>query len=82
MTRVLEMLTIKHVIAMLTECEPYNRQIIQFEFLLTWSCVSLTRSTTASELKFSQIWPNGGQLFLNIADWCHILFLTCLKHGT
>ena len=25
------------------------------------------------------IWQNGGQLFLNRADWCHIMALTCLK---
>ena len=28
-----------------------NRQIIQFEFSPTWSCVSLTRSTSSSEWK-------------------------------
>ena len=28
---------------------PFNRRIIQFEFSPTWSCVSLTRSTTSSE---------------------------------
>ena len=33
-------------------------------------------------VKIIQIWQNGGQLFLNIADWCHILYLTCLKSGT
>ena len=30
---------------------PFDRQIIQFEFSPTWSCVSLTRSTTSSEWK-------------------------------
>ena len=30
---------------------PFNRQITLFEFSLTWSCVSLTRSTTSSEWK-------------------------------
>ena len=30
---------------------PFNRQIIQSEFSPTWSCVSLTRSTTSSEWK-------------------------------
>ena len=30
---------------------PFNRQIIQLEFSPTWSCVSLTRSTTSSEWK-------------------------------
>ena len=29
-----------------------------------------------------QIWQNGGKLFSNIADLCHILSLTCLKGGT
>ena len=33
-------------------------------------------------VKLIQIWQNGGQLFSNIADWCHILSLTCLKDGT
>ena len=31
--------------------ELFNRQIIQSEFSPTWSCVSLTRSTTSSEWK-------------------------------
>ena len=30
---------------------PFNREIIQLEFSLTWSCVSLTRATTSSEWK-------------------------------
>ena len=30
-------------------------------------------------VKIIQIWQTGGQLFSNIADWCHIL---CLKGGT
>ena len=33
-------------------------------------------------VKIIQIWQNGGQLFSNIADWCHILSLTCSKGGT
>ena len=33
-------------------------------------------------MKIIQIWQNGGQLFSNIADWCGILSLTCLKGGT
>ena len=32
-------------------------------------------------VKIIQIWQNGGQLFSNIADWCHIFSLTCLKGG-
>ena len=31
--------------------QPFNRQILQSEFSPTWSCVSLTRSTTSSEWK-------------------------------
>ena len=27
-------------------------------------------------VKIIQIWQNGGQLFSNIADWCHILTLS------
>ena len=33
-------------------------------------------------LKIIQIWQNEGQLFSDIADWCHILSLTYLKCGT
>ena len=33
-------------------------------------------------VKIIQIWQNGGQLFSNLADWCHILSLTCLKSAT
>ena len=33
-------------------------------------------------VKLIQIWQNGGQLFTNLADWCHIMALTCLKGGT
>ena len=53
--------------------KPFYRQIIQSEFSPTWSCVSLTRSTTSKWVKIIQIWQNGGQLFSNIADWCHVL---------
>ena len=30
-------------------------------------------------VKIIQIWQNGGRLFSNRADWCHIMALTCLK---
>ena len=33
-------------------------------------------------VKINQIWQNGGQLFSNIAGWCHILSLTYLRWGT
>ena len=33
-------------------------------------------------VKIIQIGQNGGQLFSNIADWCHLLSVTCLKGGT
>ena len=33
-------------------------------------------------VKIIQNWQNGGQLFSNLADWCHMLSLTCLKGGT
>ena len=33
-------------------------------------------------VKIIKIWQNGGQFFLNLADRCHILSLTCLKCGT
>ena len=37
-------------------CLPFNRQIIQSEFSPTWSCVSLTRSTTSREWKLFRWW--------------------------
>ena len=43
------------------------RQIIQFEFSPTWSCVSLTRSTTSSEwklFKFDKMEVNSFQILL------------------
>ena len=45
----------------------FNRQIIQFEFSPTLSCVSLTRSTTLSEWKifrFDQMEVNSFQILL------------------
>ena len=33
-------------------------------------------------VKIIQFWQNAGQLFSIIANWCHILSLTCLKGGT
>ena len=33
-------------------------------------------------VKIIQIWQNRGQLFSNIADWCHILSWTWLKGST
>ena len=30
-------------------------------------------------VKIIQIWRNGGLLFSNLADWCHVLFLKCSK---
>ena len=47
--------------------KPFNRQIIQFEFSPTWSCVSLTRSTTSSEWKlfiFDKIEVNSFKIML------------------
>ena len=33
-------------------------------------------------VKIIHIWQNGGQMFADIADWCNIFSLTCLKGGT
>ena len=47
---------------------PFNRQIIQLEFSPTWSCVSLTRSTTSSDwklLRFDKMEVNKFQILLN-----------------
>ena len=47
--------------------QPFHRQIIQFEFSHTWSCVSLTRSTTSSEWKlfrFDKMEVNSSQILL------------------
>ena len=51
---------------------------------LTWIFTHLKLCLTDAIHNFKwvkniQIWHNGGQLFSNIADWCHILSLTCLK---
>ena len=59
---------------------PFNRQIIQFEFSPTWSCVSLTRCTTSSEWKlfrFDKIGVNSSQILL-----VDVTSLTCVKCGT
>ena len=60
----------------------FNRQIIQFEFSPTWSCVSLTRSTTSSEWKLFRFDKMEVNSFQNFAGWCHILSLPYLKCGT
>ena len=46
---------------------PFNRQIIQFKFSPTWSCVSLARSTASSGWKlfrFDKMELNSFQIFL------------------
>ena len=51
---------------------PFNRQIIQFECLPTWSCVSLTRSTTSSEWKlfrFDKMEVNCFQILLIVVPF-------------
>ena len=58
---------------------PFNHQIIQSEFSPTWSCVSLTRSTTSSEWKlfrFDKMDVNYFQILL-IAD--HWVSKSCLQ---
>ena len=55
--------------------QPFDRQIIQFEFLPTWSCVSLMRSTTSSEYKLFRFNKNGGKRFSSLADLrSHFIF--------
>ena len=52
---------------LLAKEKPFDRQIIQFEFSLTWSCVSLTQSTTSSEWKlfrFDKMEVNSFQILL------------------
>ena len=46
------------------------------EVVSRWRDPQLQVSENYSDL------TSGGQLFSNIADWCHILSLTCLKGGT
>ena len=56
---------------------PFNRQIIQSEFSPTWSCVSLTRSTTSSDWKlfrFDKMEVNCFQILL-----IHVTFLNMFK---
>ena len=59
------------------QIRPFKCLITQLEFSLTWSCVSLTGSTTTSEWKLF----SGGQRFSNLVDWCHVLSLICSKDG-
>ena len=64
----------------------FNRQIIQSNYSI-WIFTHLKLCLADAIhnfkwVKIIQIWQNGGQLFSNIADWCHILSLTCLKGGT
>ena len=40
-----------NVVLMIYKSQPFNRKIIQLQCSPTWSCVSLTRSTTSSEWK-------------------------------
>ena len=55
----------------------FNRQIIQSEFLPTWICVSLTRSTTSSE------WKLFGFDKMEVKCFSKMLIdVTCLKGGT
>ena len=44
--------------------------------------VSRWRDPQLQVIENIQISQNGSQLFSNIADWCHILSLPCLKDGT
>ena len=60
---------------------PIYRSVILLEFSPTWSCVSLTRPTTSSEWKLFRFDKMEVNSFSNIAEWCHVLSLTCLQVG-
>ena len=57
--------------------EVFNLNFYPLEVVSRWRDPQLQVSE-----KTIQIWQNGGQLSSNIADWCHIWSLTCLKGGT
>ena len=61
---------------------PFNRQIIQSEFFTHLKLCLADEIHNIKWVKIIQIWQNGGQLFSNIAGWCHILSLPCSKGGT
>ena len=60
---------------------PFNRQIIQFDFFTHLKLCLADAIHNFKWVKIIQIWQNG-QLFANLAGWCHILSLTYLKCGT
>ena len=51
-------------------------------FSTIWNSVSLTRFTTSSEWKSFRFDKIAVNYFSNIADWYHMLSLTCSKGGT
>ena len=55
----------------------FNLNFHPLEVVSRWRDPQLQVSKNYSDLK-----KNDGQLFSNIADWCHILSLTCLKGAT
>ena len=48
-------------------------------FIETWKLCLADAIHNFKWVKIIQIWQNGGQLFLNHADWCHNLLLTIKK---
>ena len=56
-----------HLYVQISCFQPFECQIIQFEFSPTWSCVSLTRSTASSEwtlFRFDKMMVNNFQILL------------------
>ena len=66
--------------------QPFDRQIFQLKFPSTWSCVSLTRSTTWSEWKlfgFDKIGGNDFQIlmiFLIFSKFNELVFYVLSKN--
>ena len=60
-----------HIIAF----NPLTAKLIDLNFH-PLEVVSRWRDPQPEVRKIIQIWQNGGQLFSNVAGWCHILSLT------
>ena len=65
----------------LSNVNPLTAELFNWNFY-PLEVVSRWRDPQLQVSEIIEIWQNGGQLFSNRADWCHIVALTCLKGGT
>ena len=62
----------------------FNLNFHSLEVVSRWRDIQLCLADAIHNFKWVkiiQIWQNGSQLLSNIADWCQMLSLTCLKGG-